>query len=472
MRDKLLVSSSSSGKLLCAYAGEQVYLIDTTSQGSTSSKIISLPAPSQPAGNTDAAAPPITALGQVEAVALTADGSRAAALYRHKVLALWDTRDSAAPTLLAHRLLPKKAFALLFAQLEIPGETQKDDVILVNDKVGDVRAYRATAELLSKSSAFLLGHTASVGTCLDLSPNGECLASGDRDEKVRLSKFPCTLVINAYLTGHDNFISSVTFIQKGAAVLTGSGDGSLALWDAETGAERVKLALPLPPSAFEATEEDGKEEGTKEPSKTRNKATTVPCAMAINKEETLAIVTLLGRAELLVYSLPALKLVQTLSTPSPPLGAVWLEEEGKEGGREEALYVTVGAPEYLMAYTQEEGGKGLLQVQEKGEENPVIGTVRSFGAAAGLQTELTVDEGDEGFLGGMTKENLEVRFEWNSRQRKEEHVEKARQKRQEKRHRERDERIAWTGAGVEGGEGRKKEKAEEAGGASAMQTEE
>ena len=332
MRDKLLVSSSSSGKLLCAYAGEQVYLIDTTTQGSTS-KIISLPAPSQPAGNTDAAAPPITALGQVEAVALTADGSKAAALYRHKVLALWDTRDSTAPILLAHRLLPKKAFALLFAQLEIPCETQKEDVILVNDKVGDVRAYRATAELLSKSSAFLLGHTASVGTCLDLSPNGECLASGDRDEKVRLSKFPCTLVINAYLTGHDNFISSVTFIQNGTAVLTGSGDGSLALWDAQTGAERVKLALPLPPSTFEAKEEDGKEEGTKEPSKTRNKATTVPCAMAINKEETLAIVTLLGRAELLVYSLPALELVQTLSTPSPPLGAVWLEEGGREGGR-------------------------------------------------------------------------------------------------------------------------------------------
>jgi len=467
MRDKLLVSSSSSGKLLCAYAGEQIYLIDSSSQGSN--KIIALPAPSQPAGNADAAAPPITALGQVEAVALTADGSKAAALYRHKVLALWDTRDSAAPLLLAHRLLPKKAFALLFAQLEIPGETQKEDVILVNDKVGDVRAYRATAELLSKSSAFLLGHTASVGTCLDLSPDGSCLASGDRDEKVRLSKFPCTLVINAYLTGHDNFISSVTFIQRGTAVLTGSGDGSLALWDAETGAERVKLALPLPLEAKDETkEEDGREEGSKEPSKTRNKATTVPCAVAVNREETLAVVTLLGRAELLVYSLPALELVQTLRTPSPPLGAVWLEE----GGKEEVLYVTVGAPEYLMAYTLE---GNALQVQEKGEEKPMIAAMRSFGAAAGLQTEMTVDEGDEGFLGGMTKENLEVRFEWNSRQRKEEHVEKARQKRQEKRHRERDERIAGAGGG--GGEGGKKEKKEEGeegggeGGASAMQTE-
>ncbi len=442
MRDKLLVSCSSSGKLLCAYAGDQVYFIDTASQ--SSNKIIALPAPSQPAGNADAAAPPITALGQVEAVALTADGNKAAALYRHKVLALWDTRDSATPLLLAHRLLPKKAFSLLFAQLEVPGEVQKEDIILVNDKVGDVRAYRATAEFLSKSSAFLLGHTASVGTCLDLSPDGTCLASGDRDEKVRLSKFPCTLVINAYLTGHDNFISSVAFIQKGTAVLTGSGDGTLALWDAQTGAETVKRVLPLPLQSKGETkkEEKGNEEGSKEPSKTRNKATTVPCAVAINREETLAVVTLLGSSQLLIYSLPALELVQTLSTPSPPLGAAWLEKGGREGGREEVLYVTVGAPEYLVAYVLV-GNE--LQMQK--EEDTVVVAVRSFGTKAGLQTELTVDEGDEGFLGGMTKENLEVRFEWNNRQRKEEKIEKARQKRQEKRHRERDERIAGAGEG-------------------------
>lgn len=453
MRDKLLVSSSSSGKLLCAYAGEQVYLIDTASQ--SSSKIIALPAPSQPAGKADASAPPITALGQVEAVALTADGNKAAALYRHKVLALWDIRDSTAPALLAHRLLPKKAFSLLFAQLEVPGNVQKEDTILVNDKVGDVRAYVATTELLSKSSAFLLGHTASVGTCLDLSPDGTCLASGDRDEKVRLSKFPCTLMIDAYLTGHDNFISSVTFIRRGTAVLTGSGDGTLALWDAQTGAEKVKRVLPFTLKVKNETqrEEEGKEEGSNEPSKTRNKATTVPCAVAINREESLAIVTLLGSAELLVYSLPALELVQTLKLPSPPLGAVWLEKGGQEGGKEEVLYVTVGAPEYLMAYV-------LIgnELQAQIEEQSVVVAVRSFGMKAGLESELTVDEGDEGFLGGMTKENLEVRFEWNSRQRKEEHVEKARQKRQEKRHRERDERIAGMGDGGKkgkrgGGEG-------------------
>ena len=54
---------------------------------------------------------------------------------------------------------------------------------------------------LPRRSAFLLGHTASVGTCLALSPDGELLASGDRDEKVRVSRFPCTLVVQGYLTG-------------------------------------------------------------------------------------------------------------------------------------------------------------------------------------------------------------------------------------------------------------------------------
>jgi hypothetical protein len=40
-----------------------------------------------------------------------------------------------------------------------------------------------------------------VGTCLALSPDGSTLASGDRDEKVRLSCFPSTVVAQGYLTG-------------------------------------------------------------------------------------------------------------------------------------------------------------------------------------------------------------------------------------------------------------------------------
>ena len=56
----------------------------------------------------------------------------------------------------------------------------------------------------NRRSAFLLGHTASVGTCLALSADGALLASGDRDEKVRVSRFPCTLVVQGYLTGEFN----------------------------------------------------------------------------------------------------------------------------------------------------------------------------------------------------------------------------------------------------------------------------
>ncbi len=40
-----------------------------------------------------------------------------------------------------------------------------------------------------------------MGTCLALSPDGRLLASGDRDEKVRLSLFPSTVVTQGYLTG-------------------------------------------------------------------------------------------------------------------------------------------------------------------------------------------------------------------------------------------------------------------------------
>ncbi len=61
--------------------------------------------------------------------------------HKRQVLALWSTQDGA---LLAHRLLPKKALALLFVGALHEGE---GGVVLVHDKVGDVRAYPAGKEL-------------------------------------------------------------------------------------------------------------------------------------------------------------------------------------------------------------------------------------------------------------------------------------------------------------------------------------
>lgn len=54
------------------------------------------------------------------------------------MLALWSTTTG---SLLAQRVLPKKALALQFGQIK--GQR----VLLVHDKVGDVRAYPADAQL-------------------------------------------------------------------------------------------------------------------------------------------------------------------------------------------------------------------------------------------------------------------------------------------------------------------------------------
>lgn len=455
MRDKLLVAAKCSGGagiLLCAYAGEDVFLIDTKQPGN----VVALPVPDLSAASVDGTESNADGLGQVEALALTGNGRRAAALYRHKVLALWDTSDSASPVLLSHRLLPKKAFALLFARLDSPsgdqdlgpGTGHQEDVVLVNDKVGDVRMYRATAEMLPKTSAFLLGHTASVGTCLDLSPDGARLATGDRDEKVRISHFPCTVVIETYLLGHERFVSSVNFVENGAKVLTGSGDQTLALWDAHTGCEVVRESLPpLEGELVAEGEQLGPENGERGRNSSKSPSTIVPCAVAVTSDSALAAVTLLGQSKLLVYALPALSLIQTLDLPSVPVGAAFMDNpEEAEGEIRRVLYVTVGAPEYLLAYRVTKDGEGGAWRLEAAEEGiGVLVSVRHFGLKMGLKASLTVDEGDEDFLGGMTKENLTVRCDWNSRQRREEHAERARRKRQDKRHRERDGAVAEEG---------------------------
>lgn len=57
---------------------------------------------------------------------------------------------------------------------------------------------------VTRESALLLGHTASIITSMDLrvaEGNDSVLATADRDEKVRLSRFPHTCLIQGFCTG-------------------------------------------------------------------------------------------------------------------------------------------------------------------------------------------------------------------------------------------------------------------------------
>ena len=153
--------------------------------------------------------------------------------------------------------LPKRARCLAFSSISpSSSEGTPCNVIIAGDLSGDAIAFpmpAANAEVktgvTSTTRRLLLGHTASMLTGLNIVPTSswkdnnqqkQLILTADRDEKVRVSYFPETHITCGYLLGHSSFISSMDAgISKAesddqssrALCITGSGDGTVRLWD-------------------------------------------------------------------------------------------------------------------------------------------------------------------------------------------------------------------------------------------------
>jgi len=97
--------------------------------------------------------------------------------------------------------------------------------ILVADKNGDV--YKFETETPSEPK-LLLGHL-SMLLDIKMPSNGKYVITADRDEKIRVSKFPNSYNINNYCLGHTEFVTSICFLGEDL-LLSGSGDGSVRVW--------------------------------------------------------------------------------------------------------------------------------------------------------------------------------------------------------------------------------------------------
>ena len=79
----------------------------------------------------------------------------------------------------------------------------------------------------------LRGHTASVQS-VAFSPDGATLASGSRDETIRLWNTR-TGQLTRTLEGHTYWVGSVAFAPDGVTLASGSGDRTIRLWNTQTG---------------------------------------------------------------------------------------------------------------------------------------------------------------------------------------------------------------------------------------------
>ena len=102
---------------------------------------------------------------------------------------------------------------------------------------GDVTAARAKAmaEALDGEALFTLEGHGNLVTSVCFSPDGRWLASGSYDGTVRLWDVETGACVRT-LQGHGDFVTSVCFSPDGRMVASGSADETVRLWDVETGA--------------------------------------------------------------------------------------------------------------------------------------------------------------------------------------------------------------------------------------------
>ena len=69
-----------------------------------------------------------------------------------------------------------------------------------------------------------------------VSPDEKYIITCDRDEKIRVSRYPNTYNIQSYCLGHKEFITGLSFLPTDKTVLvSSSGDGTVRLWNYVTG---------------------------------------------------------------------------------------------------------------------------------------------------------------------------------------------------------------------------------------------
>ena len=173
----------------------------------------------------------------VVCVACSGDGALVVTASSDKVLRCYD-----GGALAGEAFAPRRPSALALAPL--PG----GGLACLAACAGELAAFPAPT--LDKQSV-LLGHTSSVLTGIAVAPSGTLIATCDRNEKVRVSRFPQCAVVESFCLGHETFVSGCAFLSETELVSSG-GDGALRLWDPATGACAARVVVGGPATTVSA----------------------------------------------------------------------------------------------------------------------------------------------------------------------------------------------------------------------------
>ncbi len=237
---------------------------------------------------------------------------------------------------------PKRVSSFTFANIPASSESFATNVtvpLLISvDLAGDSYAYN----LIEKGQRLLLGHTASMLTHVAIAENGSdssLLLTSDRDEKIRISRFPESYIIEGFLLGHTAFVTGFALIPSSSPslVVSCAGDMTLRLWD---------LSAQVELSSTPTGNDDN------------NSASEIPTAIATSCCGRIAAVIFDGSRRLSIYKVnsknsegnqigtPSLELLDNVECPSQPLSIVFNDSSGASS----ELTVLMKDPNYVAVY--------------------------------------------------------------------------------------------------------------------------
>lgn len=255
-------------------------------------------------------------------------------------------------------------------------------LLVAGDLAGDAHAFSLDGDL--KRHKLLLGHTASMLTGLCIS--NSVLLTADRDEKIRISSFPQTFVIEGFLLGHEAYITALDASSNGI-VATASGDSTVRLWNVKTQKQISELSVPKTgPVDSQPSEENETSQDL------------IPIDLSFNADGTLLAVIFDQSNRLDLYRVPSpaateendqqeevgkLELVQSVVCTSQPLG---VRSQGTD-----CFYVVQRDPNFVTRF-QITTHESTLVVEQN---SPVIQELRNLVASRQIVMQETILERDQ-----------------------------------------------------------------------------
>ncbi|EQC28563.1 hypothetical protein SDRG_13641 [Saprolegnia diclina VS20] len=177
----------------------------------------------------------LSTTSQVVAIALNAEATLLSVVTQDKKLTVYEM-NSTRGEVVSTREVPRNTTSMVAATYG------GKEAVLVGGNAGEVNAYPLPDVTAGEKS--LLQHTTSIITDVAMSIDGKYLLTADRDEKVRVSHFPATTLVQNYCLGHRQCVRKIATCTVTPSLFVSVGlDDALHLWDIETGALLDAFAL-------------------------------------------------------------------------------------------------------------------------------------------------------------------------------------------------------------------------------------